>query len=405
MKISTLSLFLIPLLGATLAWPAEPSHSPLPPPQTQIDSRNLPAFENLLPGALAFAVRHGMKIQIQPTHRIEWPKAYQAATEQHSGQVRIGPNDTIENYVDGLPFPSVAASELKAGVKVAYNWRYGPFEPGDAVLDTTQRTSAYVVDSAEKELLHPDDSDHDFRNENTCDQAFIKRYGNARDSRTNADAAIEWKERGDHCGPYQNSFIGVQYNDPSRPNDFWVYIPAMRKWRRMGLSPGYPNQSCTYTCTQMGWEYAAPKTEVYSYQLLGEAPTLACLENGEGSGIDSSGGYNVRFGKISCEIRNAFVLRMTPKNLASDVISAKVLIDSETYLYLGAEFYRGAAPDLAVPIWNVKQTSGTTVMMMSNDFYVPADRPNILLALNLRPGNLRLNGGEVADSLFTPASR
>ena len=97
---------------------------------------------------------------------------------------------------------------------------------------------------------------------------------------------------------------------------------------------------------------------------------------------------------------------MRPRNPTSDLlIPAKVLVDSETYLYLDAELVRGSAPDFDVPIWSRrKNDDASTIMRLANDFYVPVDQTDLILSLNLSPDSEQIDRGEVSSALFDPRS-
>ncbi len=58
------------------------------------------------------------------------------------------------------------------------------------------------------------------------------------------------------------------------------------------LAGGYPNQSCSYSCAPVFYEYLPPQTEVYSTAPIGGRPVRACIES-DGS---------VRFTQIDCEV-------------------------------------------------------------------------------------------------------
>jgi uncharacterized protein DUF1329 len=84
----------------------------------------------LLPGVLA-ALRRGMRIEIVEPRPVRWRKAYMNATEQHAGQVRLGPDGALLDYVAGLPFSSLDPSDPDLGTKIAWDHAFGPWRPDD----------------------------------------------------------------------------------------------------------------------------------------------------------------------------------------------------------------------------------------------------------------------------------
>jgi hypothetical protein len=404
------------LLGAIVALalssPARGIDTPaasLPPPGTAIDSGNLAKFAALVPAAMAFAIEHGLTVHVVPTRRIQWPRKYQEATEHYSPQVRLDAQGAMQNYLAGLPFPSINPADPQAALKVAYNWHWGPFIPSQITLLATQKTRAWVVNPSSSGLLTEDDAHRDFRNEGSCEQIVIVRYMHTLqelDNPRHRDTPIEFKQRGDYCGPEPSAYIMIQYLDPARSSDAWFFPTAIRRWRRMKWKGGYPHQSCTYACSQFWWEYVPPKTEAYTYKLLGERPVLTCLDAKEQRAAIVRRQDTARFGNLDCEIRPAYVLSMTPQPAPENILPAEVLLDKETYLVLGARFYRDTTPDTLVPIWS-RQTSRTddTQMVLADDFYVPSDRPLYFLSMNMDEETNMLDSDTPSNNLFNPKAQ
>ncbi len=343
-----------------------------PAPGTVIDNTNAGEFAQFLSGAMLYAVRYGLSLKIVATRRIEWPSAYQQATEQHASKVTLDRNDFIRNYVAGLPFPNINPNDPKAGVKIAYNWRWGPFVP-DQFSATNLASRTYILAPGGFSFAS-DTSNPDFRNEYTCDDAIALRTSHRADAAGMSDPEvneIDWKERDDQCGPDQAKFIAWLYSDPDRMPDTYMYSRATRRWRRLALSVS-PNQSCTYSCAQMGLEYTPPQTGLYSWSLAATRTMVGCLSGGRAVEKRES---DFRFGEISCEPRRVFVVDMIPRRPGSDLLRARVYIDSETYVYLGGELFRDRSPDLSAAIWAKNDGSGGTQLILSDDLYVPDDRP------------------------------
>ena len=408
MKTKTLALLI--LLGVALttlahgdSTVATAGGSLIPPVGARIDATNANRYAYLIPQALMFAIEHGLTVNVVSSRRIDWPSDYQRDTEHYSGQVSLTSNGTIQNYVAGLPFPIINQIDPDAGTKIAYNWRLGPFLPRDVSLAGDQKTRAYSIDSKRPTKLIGDDPQRDYRNENNCDQISLMRFGGVK---SNPDAKVEWKERGDQCGPDRAAVITTRYSDPARLDESWGYIPALRKWRQFMTQGSYPNQSCTYSCTQVFFEYIPPKTEVYSIRLMRMQPVLACIlpETSESGVIDFDG--TARFGQIDCQVRQAFVLDLEPRDSTPErTLSVQVYIDAETYLYLNGEFFRDRTekPDANVAIWSIdKSPDGLVSVVLANDLYIPGDRPNFLVALDTNAMMQTVGTNSVSKVQFNP---
>ena len=361
-------------------------------PGTIIDRSNAGTYSALLPGALAFAVQHGLSIKVAPTERVEWPKAYQRVTEQYSPQVRLNEKGELQNYIAGLPFPSVSASDPQAALKIAYNWRWGPFIP-EQVSFSGVAARTFVLSSRDADAFSPDATHGDFRNELTCDQAIVQRRAHLTDAEVaSKDGDVEWRERTDQCGPERGKAIGILYSEPNRLPDLYAYFESTRRWRRLAL-PLAPSQSCTYTCTQLLMEYMPPKTDLYSWRLVDQRPILSCL-NGGPITRETSG-----FEQVTCEPRRAYVLDMTPVKSAPDLLRARVYIDTESFTYLGGEVYRDSNPDLSAAVW-AKSPENPEALVVADDLYVPDDRPGTFLLLDL--AQRQTFASQISDGIFNP---
>jgi hypothetical protein len=121
-------------------------------------------------------------------------------------------------------------------------------------------------------------------------------------------------------------------------------------------------------------------------------------------------GNEAHFDEETFEVRNAYVLEAVPVLehvsflgglISIDFLRATAYLDSETYVLLGAEFQRFDLTDASVPLWSRRAAAGGgEQLMLSNEFYVPGDRPEFLLSLNLGPGMQTLNAGRLDASTF-----
>ncbi|HEV2171555.1 MAG TPA: DUF1329 domain-containing protein, partial [Candidatus Binatus sp.] len=124
-------------------------------PGTIIDTSDVEQYARYVPAAGRFAVAHGFRMRINPERRVEWSQGFQHATEKYAAQVTLDDNDYLKNYVAGMPFPLVSASDPKAAVKIAYNWHMGPFMPDDFSI-APWSSNGYAADPAEASKIVAD---------------------------------------------------------------------------------------------------------------------------------------------------------------------------------------------------------------------------------------------------------
>jgi hypothetical protein len=367
-------------------------------PGTVIAATNVQGFRQFLSPGMLFAIEHGLKINVMSTERVDWPQKYQQLTEQHAAQVSLDQTDSLQNYIAGLPFPSIDDGDPKAAVKIAYNWRWGPYIP-DEVTFSKLASRTYAVAAGDPLSFRLDPTRDDFRNELTCDRAIVLRRAHRLDADSQDDdggrTGIQWEERGDECGPEQGKFIALLYDDAKRQPDSYVFLGATRRWRRVAV-PLVPNQSCSYSCSQLLLEYMPPPAALYSWKLADKRTMLGCLRGG--TALDADG---TRFGRISCEPRAVYVVDMVPHDGKSDLLRARLYLDAETFLYLGGEVFRDQSPDLSWAIWTKGDHSpGAKGLVLADDLYVPDDRANTFMWLDM---SQRQNfEDDISENLFNP---
>ncbi|HLI79544.1 MAG TPA: DUF1329 domain-containing protein, partial [Candidatus Binataceae bacterium] len=348
-------------------------------PGTIIDASNADRYSNFIPAAAMLAIKHGLRLEVTPTHRIVWSAGFATATEKYSPQVGLDKDDYITNYIAGMPFPLIDVSDPKAAVKVAYNWHFGPVLPDDFSL-APWTVNGYLAQPHDPTEIHPS-NDLD----NACEQFDFLRYAHRtevepRPTLGSNSLGVEWKAR---CNQWTTLSMGgdtgegagiwIRYSNPRTADDFYGFDEHSRRLRRMGIRMAFPNKVCR-RCHQPYWAYALPKTEIYKYRLLGTAPILACVSSrDEPAGItEEESGYALT--QEPFELRRAYILEMSP--IQSDLQERTLIfIDSEIYVWLAAEFYEsGELVATAIPLWHTHTSpEGGNLFDLAGSFYFPSD--------------------------------
>ena len=103
---------------------------------------------------------------------------------------------------------------------------------------------------------------------------------------------------------------------------------------------------------------------------------LACLTTDhERAGIVQHDKVLV-FGEEPFQLRNAFMLEMTPKVEKYEKRRIIVYIDSEAYVWLGAKFFDGNdQTEAAFPMWRSRPSpSGGYIFELAGSVYIPFDK-------------------------------
>jgi hypothetical protein len=414
-----------------------------PRPGLVIDAHNVTDYQCLLPWAAIEAVRHGFKIRIAGTHKIDWPSGYKQASEKYGYQVRLDDNDNLANYVAGMPFPLVNITDPKAARKIAYNWHMGPFMPDDFSLSPWG--SFGYSDSADL-TSRPIHSEPEYTD--LCDQFSFLRFAH----RTELDPrptlgdnplGIEWKARCRNWSAMAESDAGsiwTRFLDPRHADE--AYVLNGRRLRRIAVFP-YLDHTWR-SCHQPYWAYALPKTEAFTYRLLGTTPILACMtasdepagfvgrsDVSEADSLDTKD--QVAFSEEPFEMRSAYIIEMLPTDLHFANLRTLVWIDTETYVWLGAEFFESnqdtelvELQEVAAPLWHIHPApEGGSLFELAGSFYMPLAYEPPLTAhseaahFTESPGHLwflrslvpshgsfdqRINVGTIDEAIFNPSA-
>jgi hypothetical protein len=381
-------------------------------PGTIIGADNVEQYARYVPAAAKFAVAHGFRMRTIPQRRVEWSQGFQHATEKYAPQVTLDGDGYLKNYVAGMPFPLIDATDPAAAVKIAYNWHMGPFMPDDFSI-APWSSNGYAADPANASKIVPSsDADYD------CEQFEFLRFAH----RTDVDPrptigenamGVEWKAR---CTrwisdlsrtPSEGAGIWVRYLDARHPDEFFSFDETTRRVRRMAVNLAYPNEGCR-GCHQPLWAYALPKTENYQYRLLGTTTILACLAADDEPAGFKTGAEGLTLGEEPFELRHAYILEMRPRSGegSSPTMRTIVYVDSEVYVWLAAEFYdTGGLTATAMPLWRMRPSSeGGSLFDLAGSFYHPENRGSFFRSLVPAHNEFKqaINAGDLTEGAFNP---
>jgi len=80
---------------------------------------------DLLPAEFVDKVKSGvLEIRTRATTDLPLTPAYVEATRRNAGKARLREDGSLEGYVNGQPFPEIDTADPRAGLKLAWNYRY-----------------------------------------------------------------------------------------------------------------------------------------------------------------------------------------------------------------------------------------------------------------------------------------
>src|SRR5215472_3669679 len=110
-------------------------------PGDEITPENASLVQDLVSRGNFLLVKQGMRMNIVPAERLEWPAPYKSATEKYSPQVRLSEKGELQNYVAGLPFPLLDPNDPQAATRVVWNFSYRPMATDDADIRDVESVS------------------------------------------------------------------------------------------------------------------------------------------------------------------------------------------------------------------------------------------------------------------------
>jgi len=179
----------------------------------------------LFEGKYSWKMPADIQIEVAPTQLHPLPKNYLEATEKYAGQVRIAeqPDGSLrlQNYLGGIPFPN--PQEPHRGWKVLENlwFRYGPsllvdrHGPGCSI-NSMGSLNCQSFDAVTRQLAYNTDS-------------AIPTAAPAPD----APFSTEWFMTLEPESQKYTTYLLISYADQSRPDDTYVFLPALRRSQRV----------------------------------------------------------------------------------------------------------------------------------------------------------------------------
>jgi hypothetical protein len=284
-----------------------------------------------------FFFYEGMRMEIGPFHRdYAPPPEYQAASDKFKGQPKIGPDDSLENFTAGQPFPMDqidCKGDPQAGTKIIWNFDYawegdGTFanffysywDRGEQLPLYYEGTSRAVALShrIEKDLLETQNGDL-FRDER-------------RKGAFGIEVTAPFDARGINLMTYRYK-SSDQPRATGKNDDTWVYLPTLRRVRRISAAQRTDAVSGTDFTLDDLRSFAGIVTQ-YSWQCLGEMDILSPMNskvraypfNKE----HNFGPYGLSYADDRWELRKAVKVRFVPKNSDHPYHHKDIYLDKQT---------------------------------------------------------------------------
>jgi len=283
-----------------------------------------------------FFFYEGMQLKIGATEDYSPAAEFDAATEKFRGQPRIGPDNSLENYVAGMPFPQETIDckgDPQAGVK--WIWDFDYQWDGDGA-----RASFFYSywDRGEQLPLYYEGSAKTIKLANRVESEYLDENGGDifRGEKRKNTFGVQVDAPFDARGIMLISYRYKSTDGPrtgAKNDDTWVYVPSLRRVRRISTAQRTDAVAGTdFTFDDLRSFAGIPPQ--YEWKCMGEMKMLAPFNTQvKAYPYDKEhnfGPYGLSFADDTWELRDVVMIRMTPKNKDHPYHHKDIYIDKET---------------------------------------------------------------------------
>jgi hypothetical protein len=348
------------LVATAAAVPAKASPAPVGPPVgSKVTKANADEARDFVSEGVLWAVKNGMDMDIVPYEKIAMPSTYLEATEAYGSQTSLADDNRLENWVAGKPFPMIDPNDPKAPVKIMYNFQNTHYFSDDLGL--------HLVDADTGSLYVDAKGSRSYQVERhfVSDWLRVMQF----QGRLHHEPKPAFEDNGD--GTFRKSGlypliepfdlkgvggISYRYTDLLRQDDTWLYLPSLRRVRRMSSAErsdalfGQDIDVDSYGgyAGQIPW---------FEWRLLGEKPMLASLHGRNLPGKPCPGDGGMTFCE-SWEMRpSVYVIEGTPK-VSNYAYSKRVIfVDKETNFVIYSDLYDNSGELWKLVLQNIRTSN------------------------------------------------
>jgi hypothetical protein len=204
-------------------------------PGDKINAQNVDKVKDLISPGMEWCIKRGWPITIGESKRIEWPKAYKEATEKYASQAKLTPDGLdVKNYVAGMPFPQIDPKDPQVAYKIMWNYSYQFLTTDDVDLRNFDADTGSIADhgpmSVERHFL----LDH-FRRLFWTGRLYV----DPKPEKPNPNGYRAQQGLYPILEPFDLKGVGAlgnRYVDSGKQDDSWLYLPSLRRVRRLSTA-------------------------------------------------------------------------------------------------------------------------------------------------------------------------
>ena len=302
---------------------------------------------DLLTPGLKWIIVRGMRMRVIDPEPVPLPKAFREATEQYSGQAKLAEDGlSVENYVAGHPFPNIDINEPDAAKKIMYNFERHWTDTDDLDLTNFDADTGSIGREGEAMTVEKHFVIDHFRRLYFTGRLRVDpkpTYEPNKDEAHYKESLHPIIEPFDLKG---TGFTYYRYLDPQRHDDSWLYLPQLRRVRR--LSSAQRSDALFGQDTDIDSYYGyAGSVAWMDWKFLGERKVLSAFHAENWPVKWGEGSADFIFDDV-WEPRDVYVVEGRSK-LPQYAYSKRVIyVDKETFMIPHTDIY-----DTAGELWKV----------------------------------------------------
>jgi Protein of unknown function (DUF1329) len=298
-------------------------------PGDVINKANADKVKDLVSPGVEWCVKHGMVMKIVPYKKIEWNKAYREATEKYGGQTKLAPDGrSLIGHVAGMPFPNIDPNDPQIALKIMWNFEYKPYITDDEDLRNFDADTGPVSESGPMQVERHFLLDH-LRSLSYTARLYVDpkpEFVPNKDGVRGKGSLHPILEPFDLKGVGETS---IRYLSPDRQDDTWLYLPSLRRVRRLSSAQRSDALFGQDTDVDSYGGYAG-QIPWFEWKFLGEKEILGSYHS-EAYPVKYCDGAGDFVFCDTWEKRKAYVVEGVPKLPQYAYGKRLIFVDKETY--------------------------------------------------------------------------
>lgn len=203
-------------------------------PGDLITPANADKVKDIVSPAMYWCVQHGFPLTIVAPRPIAIRKAFVEATEKYSAQVKLSADGlSIEGFVAGRPFPHIDVGDPQAAMKIMQNFSY-------AIAFDDLDLRNFDADTGPISTDRPLQVERHFLFDHFRRLYYVGRlYVDPKPRIPNVDGYHYKETLHPTLEPFDLKGVGFtyyRYLEPAKQDDSWLYLPSLRRVRRLSTA-------------------------------------------------------------------------------------------------------------------------------------------------------------------------